>query len=49
MLLEISDDLFYFFFIVLSGTIVNNLFIFLCGRKKRITFAQIIQQCAINL
>ena len=37
------------FFIVLSGTIVNNLFIFLCGRKKRITFAQIIQQCAINL
>ena len=27
----------------------NNLFVFLCGRKKRITFAQIIQQCAINL
>jgi hypothetical protein len=32
-----------------SHTIVNNLFVFLCGRKKRITFAQIIQQCAINL
>lgn len=32
---------------VTEGTIVNKLFIFLYGQKKRITFAQIILQCAI--
>lgn len=30
-----------------EGAIVNKLFIFLYGQKKRITFAQIILQCAI--
>ena len=37
-------ELFFFFFFY---TNVNILCVFLCGLKKRITFAQNIQQCAI--